>query len=241
MTFSNDFSITKLFITKEIKVSIDNRYAFSIWAKPIKDFYTDDSWIYTFQILNLSTDKWKELIHLDLTESLEFFEYFVFKMGFYKEYFTITTMIEHQLTELCPGLEFDYQIQKIKINNITITPEIWNYLVYVVKLYSGEKVAEPLNFDSPEAKAFWLKQKALEDKIKKVRSNTGDKDSVIKTLLYITYCFPSLSFDFLFEQTPAQIHWLHEYAAKSVSYEVNAKAFAAGNTKKGKNLDFFIK
>jgi hypothetical protein len=39
----------------------------------------------------------------------------------------------------------------------------------------------------------------------------------------------------------AQIQWLQKYAAGAVSYEVNAKAFAAGNVKKGKKLDFFIK
>ena len=241
MTFSNDFNLTKLFITKEIKINIDSKYAFSVFARPLKDFYIEDGWAYTFQILILSVEKWKELIHLDFTESLDFFEYFIFKIGYYKEYFSIVSMVEEQLKKTCPSIELDYQLQKLKINDVIITPEIWNYLVYVIKLYSGEKATEPLNFSSPEAKAFWLKQKALEDKIKNVRSKTGDKDSIIKTLLYITYCFPSLSFDFLFEQTPAQIHWLYEYAAKSVSYEVNAKAFAAGNTKKGKNLDFFIK
>jgi hypothetical protein len=39
----------------------------------------------------------------------------------------------------------------------------------------------------------------------------------------------------------AQILWLQKYAAGAVSYEVNAQAFAAGNVKKGKKLDFFIK
>jgi hypothetical protein len=39
----------------------------------------------------------------------------------------------------------------------------------------------------------------------------------------------------------AQIQWLQTHAAGAVSYEVNAQAFAAGNTKKGKKLEFFIK
>jgi hypothetical protein len=60
-------------------------------------------------------------------------------------------------------------------------------------------------------------------------------------MLSITYAFPSLTFDYLYNQTMAQIQWLQKHAAGAMSYEVNAKAFAAGNVKKGKKLDFFIK
>lgn len=63
----------------------------------------------------------------------------------------------------------------------------------------------------------------------------------MKLLLRITYSFPSLTFDYLLDQTMAQILWLHTYAAGAVSYEVNAQAFAAGNMKKESKLDFFIK
>jgi hypothetical protein len=59
--------------------------------------------------------------------------------------------------------------------------------------------------------------------------------------LAITYAFPSITIDYLLDQTMAQIQWLQKYAAGAVSYEVNAKAYAAGNVKKGKKLDFFIK
>lgn len=59
--------------------------------------------------------------------------------------------------------------------------------------------------------------------------------------LAITYAFPSITFDYLFNQTMAQIQWLQKKAAGAVSYEVNAQAYAAGNVKKGKKLDFFIK
>jgi hypothetical protein len=63
----------------------------------------------------------------------------------------------------------------------------------------------------------------------------------MKSLLTIVYAFPSMTIDFLLNQTMAQIQWLQKYAAGSMSYEVNAKAFAAGNMKKGSKLDFFIK
>jgi hypothetical protein len=64
---------------------------------------------------------------------------------------------------------------------------------------------------------------------------------LMKNLLSITYSFPSLTFDYLFDQTMAQIHWLAKYAAQEVSYRVSAQACAAGNMKKGSKLEFFIK
>ena len=87
-----------------------------------------------------------------------------------------------------------------------------------------------------------MAQKEKEDKINRIKSQRqSDKDGLIKIILSITYAFPSLTFDFLFNQTMAQIQWLQKYAAGAVSYEVNAQAMAAGNMKKGKKLDFFIK
>ena len=81
----------------------------------------------------------------------------------------------------------------------------------------------------------------MEEKIKKIKSQKpGDSEALLKTFLSIQYSF-NLSFDYLAEQTMAQIQWLQQYAAGAVSYEVNAQAFAAGNMKKGKKLDFFIK
>ena len=82
----------------------------------------------------------------------------------------------------------------------------------------------------------------MNDKIARLKAKkNGDKDALIKIMLSITYAFPSFTIDYLFNQTMAQIQWLQQYAAKSVSYEVNAQAFAAGNMKKGQKLDFFIK
>ena len=81
----------------------------------------------------------------------------------------------------------------------------------------------------------------MEKKIKKIKAQKpGDSDGLLKAFLTIQYKF-NLSFDYLAEQTLAQIHWLQEHAAGAVSYEVNAQAMAAGNIKKGKKLDFFIK
>lgn len=87
-----------------------------------------------------------------------------------------------------------------------------------------------------------MAQREQEEKIARLkRSSNQDPDALIKAMLSITYAFPSLTIDYLVNQTMAQIQWLQKYAAGAVSYEVNAQALAAGNMKKGKKLDFFIK
>ncbi|MBO5947570.1 hypothetical protein J6Q66_01895, partial [bacterium] len=105
----------------------------------------------------------------------------------------------------------------------------------------GEKVEKPRTFASEDERKFYMAQKEMDEKIKRIKTQApGDAESLLKAFLSIQYKF-NLSFDYLGEQTLAQIHWLHQYAAGAVSYEVNAKAFAAGNMKKGAKLDFFIK
>jgi hypothetical protein len=68
---------------------------------------------------------------------------------------------------------------------------------------------QPQIFHSPEERAFYLKQQELEEKIKKIKDDNkenGDKEGLLKSMLSITYSFPSLTFDYLFNQTMAQIH-----------------------------------
>ena len=111
----------------------------------------------------------------------------------------------------------------------------------MLKLSCGEKEDKPRTFVSEEDRQTYLAQKEMEEQIKRIKSQKqGDSDGLLKSFLVIQYAF-NLSFEYLGEQTLAQIHWLHKHAAGAVSYEVNAQAFAAGNVKKGKKLDFFIK
>ena len=87
-----------------------------------------------------------------------------------------------------------------------------------------------------------MAQREKEERIAKLKSTKQvDQDALIKSFLSITYAFPSLTIDYLCNQTMAQIQWLQKYAAGAMSYEVNAQAMAAGNMKKGKKLEFFIK
>ena len=96
---------------------------------------------------------------------------------------------------------------------------------------------------SKEVSQLRLAQKEFEEQIARIKNKNGargDTEQILKILLTIVYKVPSFTFDYLFNQTMAQIHWLYNFAAQSVSYELAEKAYTAGNLK-GKLPEFFIK
>ena len=150
--------------------------------------------------------------------------------------------MRYSLKFIFEDINIDMVEKKLKIGDITIDEEIWENILYLLKLSCREKVNQPLNFDSEEAQKFFIAQREKEERIAKLKSTKQvDQDALIKSFLSITYAFPSLTIDYLCNQTMAQIQWLQKYAAGAMSYEVNAQALAAGNMKKGSKLDFFIK
>lgn len=248
MKITDNFSITRLFVDKTIKVSIDGNNVFSIKLKTVRQMLLDDRWNFCYYILTSSpSDIFPSgVVDKDIT-NLNALKLILFEFGQFGEFRFVYTLLLEQLPLLfAEEFKIDSGTKNIIINNTTITSEIWDYIVYLLKLSYGEKVSKPQIFDSEEAKQFFLAQQKYEEKIRRIKQKPKegenvDRDGIIKIFLSIVYAFPSLTFDYLFDQTMAQIQWLQQYAAGSVSYEVNAKAFAAGNMKKGSKLDFFIK
>lgn len=245
MEIKSNYSLSRLFVTKEINVYIDNK-SFILILRPVKDFYLDSDWNGCYNIWTGSAKARKELLTTLNGESVSSYvliKKIIFELGAYANFRKLYDTFKEQLEILLPQLKIDTAKKELIVNGITITEEIWEYIVYLLKLSNGEKVIKPPTFGSEEARQLYLAQKANEEKITSIksRSNAGDDTGLSKIMLSITYAFPSFTFDYLYNQTMAQIQWLQKHAAGAVSYEVNAQAFAAGNVKKGKKLDFFIK
>lgn len=259
---NTDYSIVKTFITKDIFVfDQTEKWRFVVTLRPIGDFFTDYDYS-TFYNTWTNDSELKRLFKIKNANEFSSFDLFcslVFEFGYYKEYTDIANTWVDQLKQIVPGLTIDYINKQFLIPNqfvsapsdaIVATEDIWNYIIYLLKVSNGEKVSPPEVFANPEDKRSYLAQKEREERIARIKmkaqqaDNSKQKqapDSLIKTFLSITYAFPSVTFDWLANQTMAQIHWLAQYAAGSVSYEVNSAIFAAGNMKKGSKLDFFIK
>lgn len=240
MEIKDNFSIFNLFLDKKVKIFIDNR-SFYVKVPTIKELSLDEILNSSYHIWIQPVDKMKKMLPMDFKDSFEFLNIILFQLGIYQEYNTIAYNFKKTLSEIVPNIEIDYKNKQLIVNDIIITSEIWEYVLYVLRLSCGEKVEKPRTFTSEAERQFYLAQKKMDEKIKSIKAQKpGDSDSLIKSFLTIQYVF-NLSFDYLAEQTLAQIQWLQGYAAGAVSYEVNAQAFAAGNMKKGKKLDFFIK
>ena len=238
MEFKDNFSIFNLFLDKKVKITVDQK-SFYIRVPTIKEFSLNEAINSTYHMWTMSTDKMEQIIHCK--SSFEFVNNILFQLGIYKEYNSALKNFKEGLYFFIPDIKIDYKNKKLIVDDITITEEVWEYILYVLRLSCGEKVEKPRTFASEDERQFYLAQKKMEEKIKNIKAQKpGDSDSLLKSFLTIQYKF-HLSFDYLAEQTLAQIQWLQGYAAGAVSYEVNAQAFAAGNMKKGKKLDFFIK
>ena len=241
MVIKDNYSITQLFVKKEIKIFIDNKY-FHLILPTLRDLYEDDKWSNIFFLWTRTAKDSQKYYYKKVETALDMISLIVFDAGQYKEYKELHDYYEFYLKRWLPEIEMDYKLKQFKINGITINNDIWEYILYILRLSCGEKVVQPPTFESEEARKLYLAQQEQEEKIRKIKAQKGgDKDSLMKAFVAIVYAFPSLDFEYLFDQTMAQIQWLQKYAAGAVSYEVNAKAFAAGNVKKGYKLDFFIK
>lgn len=241
MKFDNNYSISKLFMGKDITVYADGK-PFIVMAHSVKDFYDNPDLNSVYHLWTSSLSSIQKLYFTEVKDSFDAMTTMIFEYGQYGKYRDIANKMRAVLPLFLPQVNIDMTQKEIKVNNITMTSEIWEYILYILKLSCGEKVNQPLSFDSEEVRKFYMAQREQEEKIARIKQNRqGDKDGLAKILLSITYAFPSITFDYLCNQTMAQIQWLQKYAAGAMSYEVNAQALAAGNMKKGKKLDFFIK
>ena len=240
MEIKDNFSIFNLFLDKHVKIQVDGG-SFLIKTPTIREFSLNEQANAVYHIWVLNQEERKQIIPIPCKSSFELLNAVLFQFSIYKEYSEITSKFKEALAFFIPNIEINNKNKQLIVDGITITEEIWDYILYVLRLSCGEKVEKPRTFTSEDERQFYLAQKRMEERIKKIKSQKpGDSDGLLKAFLSIQYKF-NLSFDYLAEQTVAQIQWLQQYAAGAVSYEVNAQAFAAGNMKKGKKLDFFIK
>ena len=244
MEITSNYSIINLFANNKVVKIFCGKDIIKLNLQSIGAFYNDEEWATCYTITTNEEKREALLPKLEHSpESLEEIKTLIFKYGQYAQYNKIIMMVRNKLSVLIEGLEFNFQTKELIANGVIITPDIWNYIVYILKLSCGEKESKPITFENESARQVYLAQKQFEKQIHNIKSNSanGDNEQLLKIMLTIVYQFPSFTMDYLFNQTMAQIHWLYNYAAKSVSYEITADAFAAGNLKKGKNPDFFIK
>ena len=87
MEIKSNFSITNLFATKVIKISVDNIYAFSTIARPVRDLIEDDKWNSAYNLLTQDIFKWRKTLHdqVQYDEQLYYIQTMTFQLGAFKQ------------------------------------------------------------------------------------------------------------------------------------------------------------
>lgn len=246
MQLTSNYNITQLFVSRDITIMVDNQ-TLIIHLPSVREIYRDKHWGLSYNLWTRGTEFFPFLqdMHFETdtySTSYKVMQLLCFSLGAYQQFRTIYDYLLESLNYIFGQITLDTNRQTFIAQEINITEEIWEYVLSIIKLSYGEKVTLPPTFTSEEAKRFYLAQKNNEEKIRRLKSQRdNDNEGLMKMFLVIIYAFPSISIDWLWNQTLAQIQWLQKYAAGAMSYEVNAQAYAAGNVKKGKKLDFFIK
>lgn len=246
MQLTSNYNITQLFVSRDITIMVDNQ-TLIIHLPSVREIYRDKHWGLSYNLWTRGTEFFPFLqdMHFETdtySTSYKVMQLLCFSLGAYQQFRTIYDYLLESLNYIFGQITLDTNHQTFIAQEINITEEIWEYVLSIIKLSYGEKVTLPPTFTSEEAKRFYLAQKNNEEKIRRLKSQReNDNEGLMKMFLVIIYAFPSISIDWLWDQTLAQIQWLQKYAAGAMSYEVNAQAYAAGNVKKGKKLDFFIK
>lgn len=250
--FTDDFDLFNLFISKEVKIVIKDTEtkaikSFVLRVPSIRDFYINNEMNALFAIWSGGKEMWTNVGGIqDFTwnDFLSLSNYILFVVNSTKQFFNLSAQFKKGFNFFFPSIDWE-ESEKNKAlviaPGVTMTKEICNYCLYILKLSCGEEAEAPKTFSSKEAEQFYLAQEEMKAKVRKLRSQTKNEDALLKTFLSIEYSFPSFSHEYLLNQTMAQICWLRKYAGQAASYEVNATAFATGNMKKGSKLDFFIK
>jgi len=241
---NSNYSILNLFIkdNKEVKIFIGNQVII-LYLKSLKNFFSNEEWATCYTII--CRDEYRKKLlptQFQSEDSLTEIKNLIFEFGMYAQYTKIVSLLREQLSTLIHNLFFDFKKKELIANDVIITSDIWNYIINILKLSCGEKEEKTPVFENEAARQLYLAQKEFEKQVNKIKNkNGGDTEQILKILLTISYQIPALTFDYLFNQTMAQIHWLYTYAAQSVSYDVTKMAYASGNLKKGQTPNFFIK
>lgn len=241
----DNFDLFRLFLNKEVTIYSDDGAALlSMRCPSIRDTLTEHYLNLAYQLWTSDMEEIAKKTGLQVKSSWDLLTTILFDLGKYRQFANLYSCSLQALKFLFNDkVSINLGLHTLTIGDVIMTEEIWDYVIYLLKLCYGVKVSKPIHFNTDEERQWYLAQKKNEDRIRALREK-GSKDSqdaMLKIFLNITYAFPNFTFDYLFDQTMAQIHWLQSKAAGAVSYEVKAQAYAAGNMKKGSQLDFFIK
>ena len=124
LSFKDDFSLTRLFMTKDINVHISDGGNFIFRCPSVRDLFLNEDMSLTIFCITTSDDKVQNVMSLKADNRLDFFEKLIFEFGEYKQINPLVRKILTSLKQLLPGFELNFQTKTFELNHLTITKEI---------------------------------------------------------------------------------------------------------------------
>lgn len=244
MKWTSDYSLEKIFLTKEIILKNEEGMQIIMKIPTIAD-----------HILHPEINIFNNIINSKKSEMIKFYQtlteqeiktelqlcWNIMLKGYLKELQNLATAIRDALSFFFNS-EVILSKGKIVINeSFTLEEDFFNYMIYVLRKSEGMKVEPPRTFSSEADRQKYLKQLEQEEKIRQIRANGtnlisngkqgGDK-SFLNIFNMIIQAYPQYKFEDLYQMTFEQIVYLQENAGKVLKYMVERSAYAAGNLKK---------
>lgn len=243
MEWSNNFSISHLFLTHEVVITSPQNDIYRIHIPSLREL-TEDPFYY--QLLRFLDEEqlttWQKV--LKETDAGEILRRFVCdpRITNLKEFSSFSNLLRQNLYKVL--VDFRIEDRRLYAGSSLITQEFLTELVYILRLGIGQQVEKPQHFgpDEEQARLFYERAQAARRKATKIRSeqeSKNDSDPLIQMFVIINYKFPVYSIEQLYDMTFAQLRYLQQTAASMISYEHNMAAYTAGNLKKAPN--FFLK
>lgn len=246
MALQSDFSVFRLFANHSIMIFDENNPFDKVIIKipSLREKYENSYLNIFYGFFNQGISKFKEMFRkLNLNCDNEFDALkCIFQLGYLKEF-------NYYYSSILNSLEFFFNSKIEYINDTftivnqkkTLDLDLFNYVMYLLRLAEGMKVEPPRTFKSDADRKQYEKLLEQEEKIRKIRANgvdiknSGNLDPM-KGFISILIAFPQYSIEDIFNFTSCQIVSLQSYAARIIKYDVEKRAYAAGNLKKLKNF-----
>lgn len=246
MAYQSDFSPFKLFVNHFITIydekNILERTVIKIPS--LRDKFENLNLNIFYAFFNQGLDKFKGLfsaLKLSCNNEFEALKC-IYQIGYIKE-------LNFYYTSVTEALKFFFNSEVTYINdtftvvkqNRTLDYDLFNYVMYILRLAEGMNIEPPRTFKTDAERQRYEKILEQEEKIRKIRATgtklKGDNSmDPMKGFVSIMVAFPQYTIDMILDFTTCQIVSLQQYAARILKYDIEKRAYAAGNLKKLKSF-----
>lgn len=123
MKITDNFSISNLFISKDVLIFVDQK-PLTLRLKVVKDYYHDHEWGTVFHLWTSDLEELQGMYLQKLNNNLDRVTLILFELGAYDQFRPLYHLFKKYLEDILPNVVIDFQKKTIHIGTIALNPEI---------------------------------------------------------------------------------------------------------------------